>query len=325
MKIISVVGARPNFLKIDTSLPNQHIAHTGQHYDYEMSNIFFKELKIPKPKWNLGEKKLGRMIDKLIDLFNKEKPDMVIVYGDTNSSLAGAVAGAHTNIQVAHVEAGLRSHKMNMPEEVNRILIDSISTILLCPNYEAQINLLKEGRRENVYVVGDPMLDAMGRFLPIKKSQDWRKYMLLTLHRNFNADSKESIEKVFNAIEQSGEKFIFPCHPRTAKNIKKFKIRVPKNIKVIQPQGYKTMLALISNAKKVLTDSGGVQREAFWMNVPVIILRNETEWSEIITKGGGILAGDNVLDAIKNFNGKVNGSPQFGANKKIKEILYKYL
>ena len=328
MKIFTVVGARPNFIKIDPDLP-QTIIHTGQHYDFKMSKAFFTGLKLPEPKFNLRcQNNIGKMIDKLMVLFRQEKPDMVLVFGDTYSSLAGALAGAYCNITVAHVEAGLRSKRMDMPEEINRVMIDKIAKVKLCPNHEAEYNLHQEGINDDVYVVGDPMLDTFGRLLPIAKSKDIGTYILITLHRNFNADSPERLKQFFETIARMDEKFYFPVHPRTKKNIKAFGISVPKNIKLLPPQPYKQMIHLISNAKKVITDSGGVQREAFWMNIPVIILREETEWKEIITNGGGVLVGNdkgNLIDAVQNFKNRLSSVPAFGANKRIKEIIYKYL
>jgi UDP-N-acetylglucosamine 2-epimerase len=329
IKIITVVGARPNFLKIDPEL-KQTILHTGQHYSFNMSESFFGELKLKKPKWNLKCKgnDVGKMIDKMRPIFKKEKPDLVIVIGDTHSTVAGAMAAVYEGIKVAHVESGLRSHDMQMPEEINRVIVDRISTIKFCPNAESENNLKKEGIRNGVYIVGDPSLDTFLRFIPIPKGKDYKKFILLTLHRNFNADNVKVIKEIFSAIAESGERVIFPIHPRTEKNIKAFKIKIPRNIEVIKPQTYKGILQLISDAKKVITDSGGIQREASWMNTPVIILRDETEWKEIITSGAGILVGNNkerILEAIRSFSTLMVGAPMHGANKRIRDILYKYL
>ena len=329
MKIFTIVGTRPNFIKVDPEL-SQTLIHTGQHYDYRMNKIFFKELNLPDPLTNLHCKgdEVGKMVDKLGQLFKKECPDMVIVFGDTNSALAGALAAAYQNIKIAHIEAGLRSFRKDMPEELNRVIIDRISTIRFCPDLSSNMNLLKEGIKDNIYIVGDPSFDTLNRFTPIPKSKNYKRYILLTMHRNFNADNKEVIERILEAIATTEEKVIFPIHLRTARNIERFDIKIPKQIKVTEPESYKKMLNLISNAKKVITDSGGVQREAYWMNVPVIILRDETEWLEIITKKAGILVGNDfqkIIDAINNFNGSLNPPPIFGANKRIREILYRHL
>ena len=321
--IFTIVGCRPNFIKVDPNL-NQVIVHTGQHFSDNMSKAFFKELKIPKPKYNLGLTDAKEMVVKLSALFKKEKPSMVLIIGDTNSSFAGAVAAAECKIPVAHIEAGMRSGKYTMPEEVNRIVIDHIAKICFCPNNEAALNLFKEGKKEGVYVVGDAEFDAMGKLLPLARGKNYKKYILLTIHRDFN-DNKETLAKVFKALEN--ERVIFPCHPRTLKTIKKNKIKLPKHLKLLPPQSYKKTLQLISDAKKVITDSGGVQKEAYWMSVPVIILRNETEWKEIVESGSGILVGNDVVklaEAIKNFKGKLVQPPQGGANNKIKEIPYHY-
>ena len=329
MKIFTVVGTRPNFVKIDPKLPNQVVVNTNQHYDYLMAGSFFKELDLPKPKFNLNCKssEIGKMIDKLSKLFAKEKPDMVIVFGDTNSSLAGALAAAYQQITIVHIEAGLRSNNRKMPEEINRMLIDKLATLRLCPNFYSEKNLISEGLTTNNYVVGDPMFDTMLRFIPIKKTKDWHKYILVTLHRNINVDVKENLESILDALAESDEKFVLPLHPRTKKNIKTFGLKVPKNVKVTNPQTYKKMLSLISNAKKVVTDSGGVQREAFWFNVPLILLRTETEWLDIVAKGAGILVGtdkDRIKQAIKEFKGAVVAPPEGQVNEKIRNLIYKY-
>lgn len=329
MKIFTIVGARPNFIKIDPEL-RQTIVHTGQHYDYEMSEVFFRGLDIQEPEWNLripGDQ-IGRMIDRLRVLLREEKPDIVIVIGDTNSAMAGALAAAYENIKVAHIESGLRSFKMSMPEELNRVIIDRLSTVRLCPNNESQLNLLREGINEGVYVVGDPSFETLGRFLPIPKSKHAGSYIFMTMHRNFTVDDKETVQRILSALGEMNENFTFPIHPRTKKNLQKFKVKIPKNIKVIDPQGYKETLHLIANAKKVVTDSGGVQREAYWFNVPVIIMRDETEWKEIIKKNAGVLVGsdpEKIKQAIENFKGSLNVPPEPGTNKKIREIIYKYL
>lgn len=328
MKILTIIGNRPQCMKIDPDLPNQVVCFTGQHYDKNMSTDFFDELDI-KPKYNLKcRNKVGRMIDKLVGVLAKEKPDMVIVIGDTNSTLAGALAAAHQNIPVAHVEAGLRSFRRNMPEEMNRVIVDHISHVLFCPNATAATNLLKEGITKNVHIVGDPEFDTLIRFTPIKRTKNYRRYNLVTIHRNFNTDIKENLTNIIEALKESGKKFIFPLHPRTRNKIEQFKISIPKNIKLIEPQPYRKTLELIANADKVITDSGGVQREAYWLNTPVIIVRDETEWPEIIANGAGLLVGTDkikLLEAIKHFKGHLNPPPVAGANKKIRDILYKYL
>lgn len=330
MKIFTIVGARPNFLKIDSLLPHQYIIHTGQHYGYEMSQSFFNELRLPKPYINLGCKgaELGRMYTALTKLYKKEKPNLIQVFGDTNSSLAGALVGAHNNILVAHVEAGMRSKIERMPEEINREVIDRIATIKFCPTHYAAMNLLREGITQNVFTVGDSLFDTMGSLLPIERTSEWRNYLFFTIHRNFTVDNKEKLSNVFNALAKIEENIIFPIHPRTKKNIRKFQIKVSKNIKIIRPTNYLDSLKWIANARMVITDSGGIQREAFWLNVPIIILREETEWQDIILKKAGILVGqdeEKIIDAVKNFKGVLVAPPKESAKKKIREILYRYV
>ena len=330
MKIFTIVGARPNFIKIDPKLPNQVIVHTGQHYDYLMSQTFFEELELPKPTFNLNCKssEIGKMIDKLSKLFAKEKPNMCIVFGDTNSSLAGALAASYQQIPVAHIEAGLRSFNRKMPEEINRMLIDRLATVRICPNFYSEKNLISEGLTENNFVCGDPMFDTFLRFIPIKKTRNWHKYILVTLHRNINVDSEVNLKNILEALAESKEQFVLPLHPRTKKNLKLFKIKIPKNVKVTNPQTYKRMLSLISNAKKVITDSGGVQREAAWMNIPLILLRTETEWIDLPAKGQAVLVGtdkERIKEAIRDFKGMVIGPPEGQVNDKIRNIIYKYL
>lgn len=316
MKIISIVGARPNFLKLDPKL-KQIVIHTGQHYDKNMSDIFLKGFKV---RYSLNCKSVGTMIDKLRPILKKENPDLVLIFGDTNSSLAGALASAYEKIKVVHIESGLRSFT-NMPEEINRMIIDRLSTLRLCPNNESLLNLIKEGLEDHSYIVGDPLVDTLSRFLPIKKTKDFGKYILVTIHRECNAN-KDFIENFLDILGQTNEKYIFPVHPRLKKILKK----IPKNVKVIEPQGYKKMLELESNAKKIITDSGGVQREGAWMNVPVILMREETEWNDLVKQGSVKLSNlENLKSDIENFKGRVNSSPVFGVNKKIREIIYKYI
>lgn len=326
MSIITIVGARPNFLKLDPALP-QTIIHTGQHYDNEMSDVFFRELKIKKPKYNLGCKghEVGKMLDRLRPVLVQEKPSFVLVFGDTNSSLAGAMAARYEKIPVAHIESGMRSYT-EMPEELNRLVIDKISKIKLCVSESAMANLEKEGLFDkHTYLVGDPMLDTLSRFLPIKKTRDAQKYILVTIHREENT-TNDFVKEFFNALEGVDNKFIMPVHPRMKKIIKFLKGKMPKNVMTIEPQGYKKMISLIANAKKIITDSGGVQREGAWLGVPVLVMRNETEWIELVQKGLIKLCSlGSLKEDIFNFKGKLVSAPQFGSNERIRKILYKYL
>src|SRR3990167_8339317 len=309
MKIVSIVGTRPQFVKVDPSLPNQEIWHVGQHYDYVMSQSFFEELKLPKPKYNFGCKgnEIGKMIDRITKQLKKDKPDMAIVYGDCHSSLAGALAAAYQNIKLVHIEAGLRSGDRRMPEEINRVLIDKLATVRICPTFYSEKNLIAEGLKDNNYVCGNVMYDTFLRFVPIKRSKNWRKYILITAHRNINVDIKENLQSILEALAESNEKFIWPLHPRTKKRIKEFGLKIPQNVLVKNPQAYKKMLSLISNAKKVITDSGGIQSEAGFMNVPLILLRTETEWQELSAQGKAVLVGvdkERIKEAVRDFKGK---------------------
>jgi len=317
-KIFTIVGARPNFIKLDPEL-KQTIVHTGQHYDKNMSDVFLKGFK---PKYNLNCKgnQVGRMIDKLRPILKREQPDLVLVFGDTHSSLAGALAACYEKIKVVHVEAGLRSYT-NMPEEINRKLIDKIADIKLCPTERALLNLVDEHLEDNAHLVGDPMFDALTKRLPIKKTNNYRKYILITLHREANA-TNDYIKKLFRVLESTDEQYIFPAHPR----IKKFVKNVPKNVKIIEPQKYEKMLELESNAKKIITDSGGVQKEGAWMNVPVIVMREETEWVELVNKGSIKLSKlEELKNDIENFKGAIISAPTGAVNKKIREIIYKHV
>ncbi|MCM1992502.1 non-hydrolyzing UDP-N-acetylglucosamine 2-epimerase [Oceanirhabdus seepicola] len=347
MKIITVIGARPQFIKcaaVSKELRKKHtelIIHTGQHYDENMSSVFFDELEIPKPDFNLEVgsgnhgKQTGEMLSKIEEIYLKEKPDLVLVYGDTNSTLAGALAASKLLIPVAHVEAGLRSRNMNMPEEQNRILTDHISKYLFTPTKTADENLKNEGL-SNIFSVGDVMYDGVLFFseLSKKKSQILEKshlkkneYILATIHRAENTNHQDRLKSIFKGLEESGENIILPLHPRTNKYIKEYGIELGKNIKVIDPVGYLDMIALESNAKKIVTDSGGVQKEAFFMGVPCITLRDETEWVETISNGWNVIVGADkgmIVENIKHFNPiseRINVFGEGNASKKITDII----
>ncbi len=323
--IVTIVGARPQFIKLDKDL-SQTIVHSGQHYDYEMSEIFFRGMKLPKPEYNLGLKDVGKMTDALGKLLKRLKPRLVVVYGDCTTSLAGALASAYLNIPIAHIEAGLRCGRMDMPEEINRVLIDRLATYRFCPNESSVLNLHREGIRQNVFLVGDVLFDSMNPFCPLKRTKDFRKYILLTIHRAENT-TKERLTNILTAVSKLPYRVIFPIHPRTLKAIKDFNITLGKNIKAVKPVGYKQMLTLESNAKHVITDSGGVTREAFWMQIPCSTLRKETEWQETVASGWNILVDDDetkILTSINFARDKDQPAFEYGAKKKIREILYQY-
>lgn len=316
MKIVTVVGARPQFVKASVvsaalkSVCDEVLVHTGQHYDRNMSDVFFEELNIPRPAYNLGVgsgshgHQTGEMLMKIEDVILDEKPDIMLVYGDTNSTLAGALAASKLHIPVAHVEAGLRSYNRRMPEEQNRVLTDHISHWLFCPTQTAADNLRKEGVTAGVSISGDVMLDSVLHFLKLaqanpKKMEIYgqlgispRQYRLATLHRAETTDGGlEAIIRIFEAFEQLSQKVILPIHPRTRPLAEEaIAKRGYKNIKLIDPVGYLEMLLLTSGACQVLTDSGGLQKEAWFMNVPCITLRSETEWVETLNGNWNVLA-----------------------------------
>ena len=346
IKIIIVAAARPNFMKVAPLLKEikKHkkikpiLVHTGQHYDYQMSGAFFKELNIPKPNYNLGVKaglhgeQTGKTMIEFEKVCLKEKPDLVIVVGDVNATLACALVAAKLHVKVAHIEAGLRSRDMSMPEEINRILTDHISEYLFCPTETGVKNLKEEGIIKNVYNVGDLMYDAFLQNIKIAKKKSKilrtlnlkpRDYSILTLHRAGNVDNQKKIKIIIDAIQKSEEKIIFPIHPRTEKQLKKLKIENCK-LKIVNPVGYLDMLYLEKNAKKILTDSGGVQKEAYWLKVPCITLRKETEWVETVKNGWNVLVGTNkekIIRAVKNFNPKRKQQKHFGSGRSAKKIV----
>ena len=345
MKIISVVGARPQFIKVQPILKAfrktsvQHrLIHTGQHYDYELSKIFFDELNIPRPHYHLNIKpdpsgQTAEILLKLDKILSKERPDIVLVYGDTTSTLAGALAAAQLNIPVAHIEAGLRSYRFDMPEERNRVLVDHIARFHFCPTQTAVKNLKKENIHKP-FLVGDVMLDILKKELPRTGSKILRKlnlaprtYYLLTIHRQENADSPARLKTILYALSSLKETVIFPVHPRTHKSLLKLKNRNFKNIRFIKPVSYSGMLALEKSAKKILTDSGGVQKEAYFLKVPCVTLRKETEWVETLDGNWNILTSiipKRILQAVHQEPPRASTRNVFGngnAAEKIVRIL----
>ena len=350
MIISIIIGARPNFIKLAPLIKEieknkkftYRLIHTGQHYDYKMSQIFFKDLKLPKPNYNLGigsgshSYQTGKVMIELEKFFLKEKPDIVVVLGDVNSTLAGALVSAKLDIPVAHIEAGVRSFNKKMPEEINRILTDHISSFLFCPTETAVYNLKKEGIAKGVYKVGDIMYDVFKLKIKDQKSKILQKlklkpktYLLLTLHRPQNVDNIDKLKNILSAINETGEKIVFPIHPRTKKMLHQLPVKNYQlsNINIIEPVGYSDMLILEKNAKKILTDSGGIQKESYWCKVPCITLREETEWPETVQSGWNILVGSNkkkIINAIISFSPSSNYKKIFGngnASKKIIKVL----
>jgi UDP-GlcNAc3NAcA epimerase len=336
IKIVTIVGARPQFVKaaaVSRAIRKfnararvkritEVLLHTGQHYDYNMSQVFFEQLEIGEPKYHLGVgsgthgEMTGAMLAKVEQALMKETPDWVLVYGDTNSTLAGALAAAKLHIPVAHVEAGLRSFNRQMPEEINRILTDHLSGLLFCPTAAAVRNLGYEGITVGVHMVGDVMYDA---FLFYKKLAAERsgilqdlglrrgKYCLGTVHRQENTEDPQKLDNIlaaFEALAREDCPMVLPLHPRTVKVIRMRRgddIQIP-NVKILPPVSYLDMIALETQARIILTDSGGIQKEAFFAKVPCITLRDETEWVETVEAGWNHLTGANEKSILKAFS-----------------------
>jgi UDP-GlcNAc3NAcA epimerase len=383
MKIVTIVGARPQFIKAAAvgrailAFNREHcssdhsgskkqireiLVHTGQHYDYLMDRVFFEELELPRPDYHLGvgsgshARQTGIMLERIEAVLEKEKPETTIVYGDTNSTLAGALAAAKLNIPVAHVEAGLRSYNRVMPEEINRLLTDHLATLLFCPTTQAVRNLLKEGikdrKRKVVKKVGDVMYDSILHYSRIaeKKSRILNdlalltprasrltSYYLVTLHRAENTDDPQKLRSILKALREIGKDVpvILPLHPRTKKMIEAYHLlRETKGIKLIDPVSYLDMLKLEKNAEAIFTDSGGVQKEAYWFKVPCFTLREETEWVETIQSRWNVLVGSETKSIVKKVRYKRGRKPPprgvgiFGdgkASEKVVQVLSEYI
>jgi UDP-N-acetylglucosamine 2-epimerase len=346
MKIFSIVGARPQFIKLAPlsarlgDLHKEFIVHTGQHYDYAMSEQIFNDLGLRKPDIHLEvgsgsqASQTGKMMISLEHAMLQQKPDLIIVFGDTNSTLAGALAAAKLNIPIVHIEAGLRSYNKNMPEEINRIVTDHISKYLFAPTPTAMNILSSEGLKQNSYLTGDIMVDTIRTNLEIalKKStiicdlklKD-KEYNLLTLHRNYNVDDPAILEHLLNGLGQLEEKVIFPVHPRTRKMLPG-SYRLPANIEMVEPQGYLDFIVLENYAKRILTDSGGIQKEAYILRKPCITLRTETEWVETVEEKWNLLinpADDKIASRIIEFSPPEEQNNVFGnsVTEKMMEII----
>jgi UDP-N-acetylglucosamine 2-epimerase len=303
--VLTVVGARPQFVKaapLSRALRGRMreiLVHTGQHYDYEMSASFFEQLEIPEPDRHLEigsgshGAMTGRMLEALEHVMQDERPDMVIVYGDTNSTLAGALAAAKLHIPIAHVEAGLRSFDLRMPEEVNRRLTDHVSQLLLCPTRAAVENLRREGLTQGVSLVGDVMMDAVlenVKRAPVA-TRPPRSYYLATLHRQENVDDDTRLTAILDTLASLPYQTVLPLHPRTRKRVEALRLSARGGLQLVKPAAYLEMLRLTSDARAVLTDSGGLQKEAFILGTPCITLRETTEWIETVEACANRLAG----------------------------------
>lgn len=352
MKIVTIIGARPQFIKAATVSRvirsryeiEEIIVHTGQHYDANMSEIFFTELEIPEPHYNLGiggqlhGQMTGRQLEAIEEVLIKEKAELVLVYGDTNSTLAGALAAAKLNIPVAHIEAGLRSFNKNMPEEVNRILTDHLAELLFAPTQAAIDNLAEEGLRdEKVRVSGDVMYDAAlfyGEKAEAKRALldniavQHESYILVTVHRAENTDDASRLKWIVEQLIKISEhiQLVLPLHPRTRKALTELGLIdiVMKSMIVIEPVGYLEMVLLEKHAKCIVTDSGGVQKEAYFHNRPCITLRNETEWVELINSGSNRLcefSGDNLLNMVITGHGEIKTDPTLYGTGNAAEII----
>ncbi|WP_428397801.1 non-hydrolyzing UDP-N-acetylglucosamine 2-epimerase [Marinobacter salarius] len=351
MKVMTIIGARPQFIKaaVVSRAFGEHrpdvqeiIVHTGQHYDANMSDVFFEELDIPRPDYNLGigggthGQNTGRMIEKLESLMITEKPGWVLVYGDTDSTMAGALAASKLHIPVAHVEAGLRSFNRRMPEEINRILTDHIADLLFVPTESGRKNLINEGiSEEKVRMVGDVMYDATLFYRKRARKPDLpngldlsdNSFILCTIHRAENTDDPERLKNIFEGLEISGQKIVLPLHPRTRSKVADSGIAFPDNVWVIDPVGYLEMVWLEANCRSVATDSGGVQKEAYFFQKPCSTMRDETEWLELVESGWNTLVGANATKIGNALSG--NSSPAYAgflygeghAGKKIVELV----
>ncbi len=360
---VSIVGARPQFIKLAplcraieahnqagrVPLIEHRILHTGQHYDREMAELFFVQLRIPEPQYNLevgsgshGEQ-LSRMLERLEPVLVKEKPDWIVVYGDTNSTLAGALLAARMFIPLAHVEAGCRSYNRRIPEEQNRVVTDHLSQLLLAPTQSTVENLWREGigvpndpLRRTVAFVGDVMYDALIANLKLAERRvrknleefglEKDRFYLLTLHRAENTDQPERLQSILDTLETLDLPVLFPVHPRTRKVLSEARISLNNgNIRIVPPLGYLDMLALEKQARKILTDSGGVQKEAFYFKVPCVTLREETEWPETVELGANRITGidrNKILDAVRApYPSFQTSASVFGAGKACERVL----
>ncbi len=348
MKILTILGARPQFIKAGSisreiakhKEVEEIIVHTGQHYDANMSDIFFDEMQIPKPNYFLGiggkshGAMTGQMIEKIEEVALKEKVDWIMVYGDTNSTLAGAIVASKLHIKLAHIEAGLRSFNMKMPEEVNRILTDRVSNILFCPTDTAIKNLKNEGYENfdcKIVKSGDVMQDGVIFYknLAVKPTIEIKQdFILCTIHRAENTDDEIRLKNIFEALEEvaNEKQVILPLHPRTKKILENLKLNI-QNLTIIEPVGYLEMVWLIDNCSFVMTDSGGLQKEAYFFEKQCITLRDETEWVELVECGANVLVGANkekILEIFKNnlkFNQQNSKLNLYGSGKASENII----
>lgn len=350
MKILSIIGARPQFVKeaIIQKEINKYdditeiVVHTGQHYDENMSDIFFKVLNMKKPDYNLGingsshGQMTGEMLIELEKIMMKEEPDVVILYGDTNSTLAGAIAASKLKIKVAHIEAGLRQEPKDMPEEINRVLTDRIASYLFVPSEYGMENLKKEGITKNVYFTGDVMYDIYLEMIPYfddslieKLDLEKDNYIVMTMHRDFNVDEPEKLKTILEQVAKVNKKIpvVWPLHPRTAARIKTFNLEyLIEDLKILEPIDYLNLMGLTKYAKKILTDSGGFQKESYFSDKEGIVIMPDTSWRELTDKGINQLSEpDEVFEKTMKNSNKEFEKGIYGngdSAKQIIEILY---
>lgn len=349
-KILTVVGARPQFIKlapVSKELCKEFeevVVHTGQHYDTSMSQVFFDDLNIKKPDYNLevgsapNSVQIAKIMPKLDKVVTSEKPDAILIYGDTNSTVASAVVASKHGIKLIHIESGMRSND-SIPEEFNRLMSDHLSQIFFCTSETAVKNLNNEGIVNGVHLVGDVMYDAMLENIKLAEEKSKildklglkpKEYILSTVHRAENTDDPDVFKKILLALIESDEKIILPLHPRARKVLESLNIDEEvknSNLMIIKPVGYLDMLNLEKNAKKIITDSGGVQKEGYFNSIPCITLRTVSEWKEIVDAGYNKLVGTDkkkIIDAIKNFDVEIKDKNIYGngdSAKKIVEVL----
>ncbi len=344
MNILSIIGARPQFIKAAPvsravrEIARETLLHTGQHYDREMSQIFFDELHIPKPDYNLGIGsgshgwQTSQMLIHIEEVLQQEQPDWVLVYGDTNSTLAGALAAVKLHIPVAHVEAGLRSFNRAMPEEHNRVLTDHAADLLFCPTQNAVDLLTREGVTTGVHLTGDVMYDAYLYNVKLAEQRSTilakldlapKTYALATVHRPANTDDPDRLRGILDALAALETSVILPAHPRTRQAMERIAYRPSGSLRILDPVGYLDMLMLEQHATRIFTDSGGVQKEAYFASVPCITLREDTEWTETLEAGWNTLVGAEparILDAARNFYPPAKQPPLYGDGQASEQI-----
>lgn len=348
MKIVSIIGTRPHFIKcaaITRELRTEHnevIVNTGQHYDFDLSGVFFDQLNIPTPQYNLGVGsgthgyQIGQIIMAVEEVLSKEKPDLTLVYGDTNSTLAGALAASKSHVLLGHVEAGVRCWDRSHPEETNRILTDHCSDLLFCPTKTSVDNLIRENVTKGVYLTGDVMVDILLRLRSVAEQskilQDLnlgsKEYLIVTVHRPGNTDNQQNLKNIVEALIQIDRTIVFPVHPRTSETLRRYGLydRLLKNrkIEVVKPLGYLDLIKLMSHADKVITDSGGMEKEAYILKVPCITMLKTTSWPETVEDGWNVVVGcdtEKIVNMARDFKPSGEQTEDYGKGEACKNIV----